>query len=232
MAFDFNSGEILLINKPCGWTSFDAVKKVRNSISRNTGLKKIKVGHAGTLDPLASGLLIICTGKFTKKINEFQDQEKEYMGTFFLGATTPSFDGETEIDQKYDTRHIDEKLINQTAILFEGEQLQAPPTFSAINIKGMRAYHKARNQENFELPPRKINIRKFEITGIDLPIVSFRIACSKGTYIRALARDFGKKLNTGAYLTSLARTRIGNYLLENATAIDEFESMIKSEQNS
>ena len=231
MEFDFRSGEILLIDKPYGWTSFDAVKKVRNTISRITGIRKIKVGHAGTLDPLASGLLIICTGKFTKKIDEFQNLEKEYSGTFHLGATRPSFDLETEIDFRYGYAHIDEDLLQQTAALFEGDQLQVPPAFSAINIKGTRAYHKARNKENFDLPHRKINIRRFEITRIDLPEVSFNVVCSKGTYIRALARDFGKAVNSGAYLSSLVRNRIGHFLLTDSVTLEELEAKIKANVN-
>ncbi|MBM3435210.1 MAG: tRNA pseudouridine(55) synthase TruB [Bacteroidetes bacterium] len=228
MGFDFKNGEILLINKPYGWTSFDAVKKVRNTISKVTGQKKIKVGHAGTLDPLASGLLIICTGKFTRKIDEFQNLEKEYTGTFSIGATTPSFDCESVIDHRYETAHIDESLLRITARRFEGEQFQAPPVFSAINVKGTRAYHKARNKEDFELPPRKVYIRTFEITSIALPQVGFRVCCSKGTYIRSLARDFGKALDSGAYLTSLARTRIGEFSLTDAIPVEDFEFVIKT----
>lgn len=231
MEFDFKNGEILLINKQVSWTSFDVVKKIRNTISRETGSKKVKVGHAGTLDPLASGLLVICTGKFTKRINEFQNQEKEYTGTFYVGATTPSFDGETEIDQRFSTNHIDENLLKKTATLFEGDQLQVPPSFSAININGMRAYHKARNKEKFDLPPRQINIQSFEITKIELPEVSFKISCSKGTYIRSLARDYGAALNSGAYLTSLVRTRIGNFFLEDAISVEEFEFKIRLHQD-
>jgi tRNA pseudouridine55 synthase len=231
MAFDFLRGEILLINKPYGWTSFDAIKKVRNLIKRNTRIKEIKVGHAGTLDPLASGLLIICTGKFTKRIDEFQNQEKEYTGTFFIGATTPSYDMESEVDHQYETNHIDEVILRETAKKFVGEQDQIPPTFSAVNVGGIRAYHKARNKEDFELPPKRINILEFEIINPVMPEISFKVVCTKGTYIRALARDYGKALNCGAYLSSLCRTRIGSFSLSNAMSLDEFEEKLKPEGN-
>ena len=230
MAFDFVTGEILLINKPYNWTSFDAVKKVRNLIIKNTGIKKIKVGHAGTLDPLASGLLIICTGKFTKRIDEFQGQEKEYTGTFFIGATTPSYDEESLVNEKFETGHISENLLKETAKKFIGEQDQIPPTFSAVNVNGTRAYHKARNKEDFELPSKRINIPEFEIVNPELPNVEFRVVCSKGTYIRALARDFGAALNSGAYLTSLCRTRIGPFLLSDAMSPDEFAAKLKEDE--
>ncbi len=231
MVFDFLTGEILLINKPYNWTSFDAVKKVRNLITKNTGIKKIKVGHAGTLDPLASGLLIICTGKYTKRIDEFQGQEKEYTGTFFIGATTPSYDEESVVNDTFETSHITENLLKETAKKFIGEQDQVPPTFSAVNVNGTRAYHKARNKEAFELPPKRIIIHEFEIVNPELPEVSFRVVCTKGTYIRSLARDYGKALNSGAYLTSLCRTRIGSFLLSDAMTLEEFEKSIKTEGN-
>jgi len=231
MAYDFLTGEILLINKPYNWTSFDAVKKVRNLIKKYTRLKEIKVGHAGTLDPLASGLLIICTGNFTKRIDEFQNQEKEYTGTFFIGATTPSYDEESEVNQKFKTDHISEKLLIETSGNFIGEQDQIPPTFSAVNVNGTRAYHKARNKENFELPPKRIMIHDFEITNTMIPQVSFKVVCTKGTYIRALARDYGNALGSGAYLTSLCRTRIGEFLLSNAITLKEFELRIQSGEN-
>lgn len=231
MAFDFVNGEILLINKPYNWTSFDAVKKVRNLIKKKTGIKNIKVGHAGTLDPLASGLLIICTGKFTKRIDEFQGQEKEYTGSFFIGATTPSYDEESEVNQNFETEHITENLLKITAQMFIGEQDQRPPTFSAVNVNGTRAYLKARNKEDFELPAKRISIPEFEIIKVELPEVSFKVVCTKGTYIRALARDFGKALNSGAYLTSLCRTRIGQFLLSDAMTLEEFESKLKAKEN-
>jgi tRNA pseudouridine55 synthase len=231
MAFDFINGEILLINKPYGWTSFDAVKKVRNLIKRKTHIKNIKVGHAGTLDPLASGLLIICTGKFTKRIDEFQGQEKEYTGSFFIGATTPSYDKESEVDKVFETGHLSEKLLKETAMKFTGEQDQRPPTFSAVNVNGTRAYLMARNKEDFELPAKRINIPEFEIVNSNLPEIEFRVVCSKGTYIRALARDYGQALNSGAYLTSLYRTRIGSFLLSGSMTLDEFEEKINAEEN-
>jgi tRNA pseudouridine55 synthase len=231
MAFDFVNGEILLIDKPYGWTSFDAVKKIRNLIKRKTRIKNIKVGHAGTLDPLASGLLIICTGKFTKRIDEFQGQEKEYTGTFYIGATTPSYDMESEVNLEFKTGHITETLLKETAEKFIGEQDQVPPTFSAVNVNGTRAYLKARNKEDFEIPAKRISIPDFEIVNPELPDVTFRVVCSKGTYIRALARDFGKMLNCGAYLTSLCRTRIGSFLLSDAMTLEEFEEKLNPLEN-
>ena len=223
----FLDGKILLVNKPLGWTSFDVVKKVRNVISRETGIRKIKVGHAGTLDPLAEGLLIICTGRFTKKIEQFQEMEKEYTGTFFIGATTPSFDKETDIDQRWDTSHLKEETIVKCSESFIGESDQIPPLFSAIKTDGVRAYHHARNQETIELKPRRITISRFDLTRIALPEVDFIVTCSKGTYIRSLARDFGKALNSGAHLTSLTRTRIGTYQLTDAVALQEFEQSLR-----
>jgi tRNA pseudouridine55 synthase len=223
----FQRGEILLINKPLGWTSFDVVKKIRNVISRETVIKKIKVGHAGTLDPLAEGLLIICTGRFTKKIEHFQEMEKEYTGTFFLGASTPSFDRETEIDHTWDASHLSDEIIRKCAAGFLGEADQIPPLFSAIKTDGVRAYHHARNQDNVELKPRRIAINRFDLTRIEIPEVDFIITCSKGTYIRALARDFGKALNCGAHLTKLTRTRIGQYNLTDAFSPAEFEQELR-----
>jgi tRNA pseudouridine55 synthase len=221
-----SDGEVLLINKPLEWTSFDVVKKIRNTISRNTGLKKIKVGHAGTLDPLATGLLIVCTGKYTKRIHEFQNQEKEYTGTFFIGATTPSFDKETDIDCTYKTDHITEKLLLETTHKFIGDLDQIPPIYSAVNIQGVRAYTRARNQEDIKLTARKIQIKSFELTKIELPLLQFKVVCSKGTYIRSLARDYGKALNSGAYLIELVRNRIGNYHLSDALTIEGFEKYL------
>jgi tRNA pseudouridine55 synthase len=226
MKFDFQNGEVLLFNKPSGWTSFDVVNKVRYLIRSHLGIKKIKVGHAGTLDPLATGLLILCTGKFTKRIQEFQDQDKEYTGTFFLGATTPSFDKETEVDKTYDISHITEEDILTAANRFTGEIEQVPPVFSAIKVKGKRAYDYARDNENVKLKSRRVTINEFEITGIELPEIHFRISCSKGTYIRSLARDFGKALNTGSYLTSLCRTGSGRFNLSETMTIEEFQSLI------
>ena len=226
--FHFLDGEVLLIDKPLEWTSFDVVNKIRYSILRKLDIKKIKVGHAGTLDPLATGLLIICTGKFTKRINEFQAQEKEYTGTFYMGATTPSFDKETEVDHEYPTDHITHEMIMEATQNFQGEIMQVPPLFSAVKIKGERAYNKARKKQDVKLAPRNITISKFEIVKISLPEISFRIKCSKGTYIRSLARDFGKSVNSGAYLNSLRRTRIGVFNVENALSIEEMVNSINT----
>jgi tRNA pseudouridine55 synthase len=230
---------VFLINKPLGWTSFDAVKKVRNvlfkhriPLSLGEAKVRLKVGHAGTLDPLASGLLIICAGKMTKKISEIQSQEKEYTGTFVLGATTPSYDMETEINATFDFSHITEKMIHAATRPFTGKILQAAPLHSAKKIGGQRAYHLARKGKDVEMKPSEIFIHAFEITGIRLPEVDFKVVCSKGTYIRSLANDFGKALSSGAYLASLCRTRIGSYLLEDALTPEEFAEMqIQVEQN-
>ncbi len=232
MIFDFQAGEVLLFNKPIGWTSFDVVNKIRYLIRSYLGIKKIKVGHAGTLDPLATGLLILCTGKFTKRIQEFQDQDKEYTGTFFLGATTPSFDKETEIDKTFDISHItDDKILNAAKQL-TGDIEQIPPIFSAIKIKGKRAYDYARKNKDVKLNPRKVSINEFEITGIDLPKVYFRVNCSKGTYIRSLARDFGEALNTGAYLVSLCRTKSGTFEISETMTIEEFQQLLQTSKQS
>jgi len=224
--YNFFEGEILLINKPLEWTSFDVVKKIRNTISRKMGIKKIKVGHAGTLDPLATGLLIICTGKMTKRINEFQNQYKEYTGTFFIGATTPSFDQETEINEKFETKHIDKYLLIKAAKELTGHIHQVPPVFSAVNVNGVRAYQLARKKEEVELKSRQVLIHDFELTSIKLPEVDFRISCSKGTYIRSLARDFGRNLKSGAYLLSLHRTKIGHFSVSDAMTIEKFENIL------
>lgn len=216
---------IFLINKPVGWTSFDAVKKVRNVLFRiSFGEVKVKpkVGHAGTLDPLASGLLVICTGKMTKKISGIQSQEKEYTGTFVLGATTPSYDKETKINSTFDFSRVTEKMLYDTAHQFTGKILQVAPMHSAKKIEGRRAYDLARKGKEPEMKPTEVIIHTFEITGIQLPEVSFSVVCSKGTYIRSLANDFGKALGCGAYLASLCRTRIGNYLLSDALTPEEF----------
>jgi len=213
---EFDEGKVLLFDKPYKWTSFDVVRKVRQIT------KAGKVGHAGTLDPLATGLLIVCTGKFTKRIDQYQGQEKEYTGSFFLGATTPSYDLETAVDQHFDSSNITEEQIRDTANQFTGEIMQSPPLHSAVNVKGERAYEKARRGETLELPPKKVTISTFEITEITLPLIHFRIVCSKGTYIRSLARDYGRALGSGAYLASLCRTRIGNFLLKDAMAVAGF----------
>ena len=222
---DFQNGQILLIDKPLNWTSFQAVNKIKYALINKVGLpKKFKIGHAGTLDPLASGLLLICTGKFTKKISELQGQAKEYTGTFFIGATTPSYDLETEIDETFPISHIDNELIHETVKQFLGEINQKPPIYSAIKKNGVRLYEHARAGEVVEIEFRKTTIHEFEITRIALPEIDFRVVCSKGTYIRSLAFDFGKALNSGAHLTSLRRTKIGDYSIENAIDVIEFEA--------
>ena len=224
---DFQNGQILLIDKPLNWTSFQAVNKIKYALINKVGLpKKFKIGHAGTLDPLASGLLLICTGKFTKKISELQGQAKEYTGTFFIGATTPSYDLETEIDETFPISHIDNELIHETVKQFLGEINQKPPIYSAIKKDGVRLYEHARAGEVIEIEFRKTTIHEFEITRIALPEIDFRVVCSKGTYIRSLAFDFGKALNSGAHLTSLRRTKIGDYSVENAVDVIEFEASL------
>ena len=226
-ADDFLNGQVLLIDKPLTWSSFQAVNKLKYILKRNFDLpKKFKIGHAGTLDPLASGLLIICTGKFTKKITEIQAQAKEYTGTFFIGATTPSYDLETEIDQTYPITHIDDTLIHQTVQQFLGEIDQKPPVFSAIKKEGVRLYEHARAGVEVEIASRKTTIYEFEITRIALPEIDFRVVCSKGTYIRSLAYDFGKAMHSGSHLTVLRRTKIGDYNVENALTPEEFETTI------
>ncbi|MBK5209635.1 MAG: tRNA pseudouridine(55) synthase TruB [Flavobacteriaceae bacterium] len=214
---DFKSGQVLLIDKPLHWTSFQVVNKLRWHIRQKFGLKKIKVGHAGTLDPLATGLLIICTGNFTKKIDEYQGQIKEYTGEITLGATTPSYDLETEVDEFFPVNHITNELIYETTGQFIGEINQIPPIFSAIKMEGVRLYNLAREGKIAEIKSRKITIETFEITNIDLPKIRFRIVCSKGTYIRSLAYDFGKALNSGGHLSALRRTKIGDFSVESAT---------------
>jgi len=212
----YEEGQILLIDKPYGWTSFQAVNKLKWKIRHLHKLAKLKIGHAGTLDPLATGLLIVCTGKFTKRIEEFQAQEKEYTGTFVLGATTPCYDMEKPVDKEFPTDHITEEDILETAKTFVGEQMQVPPIFSAVKIAGKRAYDYARQAQDVEIKAKPILIKEFEITRIAMPEVDFRIVCSKGTYIRSIARDFGEKLQSGAYLSALRRTRIGGFLVENS----------------
>jgi tRNA pseudouridine55 synthase len=226
-SFDFPNGEILLVNKPYRWTSFDVVNKVRYTIKKELGIKKIKLGHAGTLDPLATGLLILCTGKNTKKIDEFIGYDKEYTGTFMLGATTPSFDLETDVDRQYPADHLTEEMIRKATHPFIGTIQQVPPQFSAKWIDGRRAYKFARQEQEVELKPHLVEITAFEITAILLPLVHFRIVCSKGTYIRALARDFGGVLNTGAHLTALCRTRIGPWHLRDAYEVEDLVNEIQ-----
>jgi len=217
----FETGQVLLINKPLGWTSADVVRKIRNLIRIK------KVGHAGTLDPLATGLLILCTGKFTKKINEYMAQEKEYTGSFTMGATTPSYDLETKPENFKDYSLLTEESIKAIAAEFTGEILQIPPIHSAIKKEGKRAYEFARSGKHIELEPRKITIKEFEIVSVNLPLVHFRVVCSTGTYIRSLANDIGIKSGCGAYLSSLCRTRIGNFTLDQSISVEEFVNKIK-----
>ena len=226
-AEEYLEGQIILIDKPLKWSSFQAVNKLKYALKRHLDLpKKFKIGHAGTLDPLATGLLIICTGKFTKRITEIQAQEKEYTGTFKVGATTPSYDLETEINQIFPFEHIDEALIQKTLPLFLGEIDQKPPVFSAIKKDGIRMYEHARTGIEVEMESRKTTIYEFEITRFDLPEIDFRVVCSKGTYIRSLAHDFGKYLNSGAHLIALRRTKIGIFDVRNAVSPIAFENEI------
>ena len=219
---DFKNGQVLLIDKPLEWTSFQVVNKLRWHIKKHFNLKKIKVGHAGTLDPLATGLLIICTGKKTKSIELYQGQVKEYTGTFTIGSTTPSYDLETEINQTFPIDHITPQLIQETTTKFIGKIQQKPPIFSAIKKDGKRLYELARAGKTTEIKSREIEIKEFEITEIKLPKIAFRIVCSKGTYIRSIANDFGLALNSGAHLSDLRRTKIANFSIKNAQSIDEF----------
>src|SRR5690554_5820290 len=227
-AEDYKEGQVILIDKPLEWTSFQVVNKVRWLIKKEFRIKKIKVGHAGTLDPLATGLLIICSGKFTKKIDTYQAQEKEYTGTFTLGASTPSFDLETEIDQTFDISELTAEKIKAVVPRFLGEIQQQPPVFSALKKEGKRLYEFARIGEEVDIPFRTVTISEFEITKVDLPKVDFRVMCSKGTYIRSLAHDFGKALGNGAHLSALRRTKIGEFSVENALGIKEFEDSLTS----
>lgn len=225
----FLEGQVLLIDKPLHWTSFQVVNKLRWEIRKTFNIKKIKVGHAGTLDPLATGLLIICTGKMTKQINTFQAQIKEYTGTIVLGSTTPSYDLETEIDNTFLTAHITKELIQETTKQFIGEIEQLPPIFSAIKKDGKRLYEFARAGESVEIKSRQITINTFEITQIVLPEIDFRVVCSKGTYIRSLAHDFGKALNSGGHLSVLRRTKIGDFNVSEALSVEKFIENLSSE---
>ncbi len=225
---DYQNGQVLLIDKPLKWSSFQAVNKLKYILINKIGLpKKFKIGHAGTLDPLATGLLIVCTGKFTKSISEIQGQAKEYTGTFCIGATTPSYDLETEIDATYPINHITDALIHKTSQQFLGEIDQKPPVFSAIKKDGIRLYEHARAGETVEIASRKTTIYEFEITRIALPEINFRVVCSKGTYIRSLAYDFGLALQSGAHLIVLRRTKIGDFDVKNAIDVSLFEDAIK-----
>ena len=223
----YQEGRVLLIDKPLNWTSFQVVNKVRWLIKQQFSIKKIKVGHAGTLDPLATGLLILCTGKFTKKIETYQAQVKEYTGTITLGATTPSYDLESEIDQEFDISEISEEDILKNTQQFLGEIQQQPPIFSALKKNGKRLYEYAREGSKIDIPSRAVTIKEFEITKIELPCIEFRIVCGKGTYIRSLAHDFGRSLNNGAHLSGLRRTKIGEFRVEDAISVLEFENVFK-----
>ena len=229
---DFLEGQLLLIDKPMGWSSFQAVNKLKWAIRKKFQLKKIKIGHAGTLDPLATGLLLICTGKFTKKINDLQGQVKEYTGTITLGATTPSFDLETEVDQTFPIDHISDTLIQETTTGFIGEVEQVPPVFSALKKDGKRLYEYAREGKEVEIKKRQVTISEFEITQINLPEIEFRVVCSKGTYIRSLAHDFGKALQSGGHLSTLRRTKIGDYNVDIATDPNDFADMLLDQGDS
>ena len=227
---DFLNGQVILIDKPLHWTSFQVVNKLRWAIRKAFNIKKIKVGHAGTLDPLATGLLVICTGKMTKQINTFQGQIKEYTGSIVLGSTTPSYDLETEIDQTYPTKHITEALIHDTTKQFTGTIEQIPPVFSAVKKDGKRLYEFAREGKEVEVKSRQVEIETFNITNVDLENLKcdFKVVCSKGTYIRSLAHDFGKALHSGAHLSVLRRTKIGDFHVDDALSIDNFLDSLKN----
>lgn len=227
---DFISGEILYIDKPLHWTSFDLVRKLRNKLCRTLNVKKLKVGHAGTLDPLATGVMIVCTGKKTKLIESFQYQDKEYIATIGLGATTPSFDLETEIDQTFPTQHITRELVEEKLKLFIGQIEQIPPAYSACKVNGERAYNLARNGEEVDLKPKILVVDEIELMEYSQQSVKVRVVCSKGTYIRALARDIGKALQSGGHLTALVRTRIGEIRLSQCMQADEIDNIVVPEQ--
>ncbi|TXD46337.1 tRNA pseudouridine(55) synthase TruB [Polaribacter sp. IC073] len=227
---DYKNGQVLLIDKPLTWTSFQVVNKLRWEIKQRFNIKKIKVGHAGTLDPLATGLLIICTGKQTKQIDTYQGQIKEYTGTFTVGATTPSYDLETEVDKTFPTAHITEELLHETTKQFTGEIQQKPPIFSAIKKDGKRLYELARKGETTEIKARTVTVATFEITKINLPEVVFKIICSKGTYIRSIAFDYGNALKSGAHLSALRRTKIGDFSVDDALSVEGFVESLKEDQ--
>ena len=226
--FQFKEGEVLLFNKPLHWTSFQLVNKVRWLVKRELQVKKIKVGHAGTLDPLANGLMILCTGKKTKEIDQYQAAEKEYIATVKLGATTPSYDGETAENYFYGTQHITQDLVQEAVLSFLGDIQQYPPIFSAIKVGGKKLYESARKGQEVDIKPRSIQIKELEILDFNMPYIKLRVVCSKGTYIRSLAYDIGKALNSGAWLSKLQRTKIGEYSIENALDIQDFEEMMIS----
>jgi len=228
--YDFKAGTVLLVNKPLTWTSFDVVNKIRYALKSKLNVKKIKVGHAGTLDPLATGLLIVCTGKFTKKIDSIQVQTKKYTGTFLLGKTTPSFDAEQEPDATYPTEHINDEFLEKARQQFLGDLKQLPPQYSAIKVDGVPLYRSARRGEKVEVKPRPVHISQFDLTEIRMPEVDFFVECSKGTYIRSLAHDFGKAVESGAYLTKLCRTAIGDYKLEDAWELEDLIEYIRTHE--
>ncbi len=226
MKFDFLEGEVLLFDKPVGWTSFDLVNKVRGLIKRRLGIEKIKVGHAGTLDPLATGLMILCTGKMTKQISRFQNLDKNYVAKMEFGKTTPSFDTETDVDHYYPYNHITREKLLKVLKGFTGTQEQYPPAYSAKNVGGERAYKLARKGERVVLKPQVITISRLDLLSFDLPFCSIQMDCSKGTYVRALVRDIGKSLDSGAVMTALTRTRIGEYKLSDAYSVKYFENIL------
>ena len=226
---DFVAGEIIPINKPYTWTSFQIVNKIRYHLSRKYGIKRFKVGHAGTLDPLASGVLLLCTGKATKRIEELQSHTKEYVAEITLGATTPSFDMEHPVDATYPYEHITREMIEETLKQFVGEIAQRPPLFSACKVDGKRAYDLARGGSDMQLAPKQIRIDSIELLECNLPKIRIRVVCGKGTYIRSLARDIGTALNSGGYLTDLVRTRIGEYRLENCITPDLFQEWLEKQ---
>ncbi len=231
-ADEFQEGKVLLIDKPLDWTSFDVVNFIRSFLRKVYGIRKLKVGHAGTLDPLATGLLIVCTGKKTKEIDLYQGLDKIYSGSMVLGATTPSYDMETGVDARYSTAHLDESLLKKTAREFIGEIEQVPPAYSAVKIQGERAFKLARKNKEVKLKPRKVNIRRFELLTVRDIEVDFLVECSKGTYIRSLVHDFGRRNNSGAYLSSLRRTAIGEFTVEEADTLEEFKAKILSARSS
>lgn len=224
--FHFEEGELLLIDKPVKWTSFDVVNYLRSLLKRYHKINKLKVGHAGTLDPLADGLLLVCTGPLTKRIQDFQDQDKTYTGTMRMGMTTPSYDLETEADTYWPTEHLTIEILEQARIKFSGNLMQLPPTFSAVKIGGKRAFEYARKERPVALEPRQVHIHKFEFTAIHLPEIEFLVNCSKGTYIRSLVHDFGKAVNNGACLTKLRRTKIGEFDVQDALSIEQVKELI------
>lgn len=228
---DFIEGEVLYFNKPSRWTSFDLVNKTRYTLSHHLGVRKIKVGHAGTLDPLATGVMILCTGKATKRIESFMHQDKEYVATLKLGATTPSYDAESEEDASYPMSHITRELVEQALQTFLGEIQQTPPAYSAVRVNGKRAYELARKEKTVEMPLRTVRIDAIELLEFSLPEIQIRVSCSKGTYIRSLARDIGAALGSGAYLTALERTKVGDVSLSDCMTIEQFTEILEQGKN-